>query len=76
MQDYAPLNSLPSPAIDLEIVKTRVSEVCSVLLAQNPREASGPSGLPNWLLRKYAVFLAGSIWDLLCCSFDDQKLPS
>lgn len=76
MQDYAPLDSLPSLAIDSEIVKpSAASEVCSVLLALNPRKASGPYGLPCWLLRKYAVFLAGPICDLLCCSFNEQKFP-
>lgn len=76
MQDYAPLDSLPSLAIDSEIVKpSAASEVCSVLLALNPRKASGPYGLPCWLLREYAVFLAGPICDLLCCSFNEQKFP-
>ena len=51
------------------------SEVCSVLLALNPRKASGPYGLPRWLLREYAVFLARPICDLLCCSFNEQKFP-
>ena len=64
------------PAIDSEIVQPSVSEVCSVLLAPNSRKAPGPDGLPSWLLKEYADFLAGPICDLLCCSFDEHRLPS
>lgn len=71
IQDYAPLDSLPSPAIDSEIVKPSIFEVCLVLLALNPRKASGPDWLPSWLLREYADFLARPICDLLCYSFDE-----
>ena len=36
----------------------------------------GPDGVPNWVLREYADFLADPVCSILNSSFAEQKLPS
>jgi len=42
----------------------------------NPAKAGGPDGIPNWILREYAEFLAYPISVILSASFKEQRLPS
>ena len=42
----------------------------------NPAKAGGPDGIPNWVLREYAEFLAYPISIILSASFKEQRLPS
>ena len=76
MQEYRPLESLPPFDPDSEVVVLSVPDVSSALLALNPRKASGPDGVPNWVLREYADFLADPVCSILNSSFAEQKLPS
>ena len=52
-----------------EVVYTRLSRL-------NPVKAGGPDGIPNWVLREYAEFLAYPISVILSAFFKEQRLPS
>ena len=41
----------------------------------NAAKAGGPDGIPNWILREYAEFLAYSVSIILNASFKEQQLP-
>ena len=69
MQEYYPLDTLPPFDPDTEVVNLSVSSVLSALLSLNPRKASGPDGLPNWVLKDYADFLADPVCSILNSSF-------
>ena len=51
-------------------------DVYKVLAALNPRKAPGPDGVPNWILREYAVVLAHPVSLFLNSSFNEQQLPT
>ena len=76
MQEYCPLEALPTFDPDSEIVNVSVSSVSSALLALNPRKASGPDGVPNWALKDYADVLADPVCSILNSLFAEQRLPS
>ena len=40
----------------------------------NPHKASGPDGIPNWLMRGYAEILAPPVSSVLNSSFAEQRL--
>ena len=40
----------------------------------NPVKASGPDGIPNWLLKEHSEFLANPITTMLNASFKEQRL--
>ena len=75
MQDYSPLACFPPFSNNSEVLTISPSEVFKVLLELNPRKASGPDGINNWLLREYAGFLTSPVCDILNSSFAEQKLP-
>jgi len=50
-------------------------EVCNALLELNPRKASGPDGINNWLRQDYADFLTSPVCGILNASFSEHKLP-
>ena len=76
MQDYQPLQS-PVP-YDEQYVSPILSEldICLALKKLNPRKASGPDGLPNWLLKEFAEVLAEPVCTILNSTFREQKFPS
>ena len=41
----------------------------------NAAKAGGPEGIPNWILREYAEFLACPVSIILNASFKEQQLP-
>ena len=41
----------------------------------NPKKAVGPDGIPPWLLMENADLLAGSVTDILNCSYRECCLP-
>ena len=49
--------------------------VLSALKKLNPHKASGPDGIPNWLMRGYAEILAPPVSSVLSSSFVEQRLP-
>ena len=76
MQIYQPLDCLPPIDENSEVLKLDAYSVYSALLTLNPRKASGPDEVPNWLLKDYADFLANPVCDILNSSFDEQALPA
>jgi hypothetical protein len=51
-------------------------EVYNIFHNLNPWKASGPDGIPNWLLRDYAELLTLSVCFVLNCSYQEMKLPT
>ena len=45
------------------------------LVSINPRKASGPDGIPAWLLKENADLLSDTISDIINSSFDERRLP-
>ena len=41
----------------------------------NPAKASGPDGIPAWLLKENADLLAQVLTDILNCSYSEARLP-
>ena len=76
MQEYRLLDELPPFDDNSEVPPLSVSSVYSALLVPNPRKASGPDGVPNWLLREYADFVAGPVAAILNSSFAEHRLPA
>ena len=74
MQEYQSLDSLPPVDNDSEVLTLDESSVYSALVRLNPRKASGPDGVPNWLLKDYAEFLANPVCVILNSSFAEQSL--
>ena len=75
MQEYQSLDSLPPVDNDSEVLTLDESSDYSALVRLNPRKASGPDGVPNWLLKDYAEFLANPVCVILNSSFAEQSLP-
>jgi hypothetical protein len=50
--------------------------VYNKLKSLNPKKASGPDGISNWVLKEYAELLANPISDMLNASYNEEKLPS
>ena len=46
-----------------------------MLASLNPRKASGPDGVSNWVLNEYAEILAQPVCSILNSSFNEQQLP-
>ena len=51
-------------------------EVYNILRNLNPRKASGPDGIPNWLLRDHAELLTVPVCSILNSSYQEMKLPT
>ena len=49
MKAYQPLDSLPPFEADAVVPELTESNVYSALRDLNPRKASGPDSVPNWL---------------------------
>ena len=45
------------------------------LVSINPRKASGPDGIPAWLLKENADLLSDTISDIINSSFAERRLP-
>ena len=50
-------------------------DVLTAIRKLNPRKAAGPDGIPSWVFREYADFIAQSVTSILNCSFAEQQLP-
>ena len=63
-----PFESIPDlPQISVEAV--------SSILKKLPHKAPGPDGIPNWILKEYALILSDPICHIIRCSLADQCLP-
>ena len=45
------------------------------LASINPKKASGPDGIPAWLLKENADLLSDTVTDIINCSFAESRLP-
>ena len=61
---------------DVEFLEVSTYRVYNSLLHLNKYKASGPDGLPNWLLKEFAELLVDPVTDILNASFREQKLPN
>ena len=78
MQDFTPLSEDFYPAEEAPASPAFVVSSDAVYLklaALNSRKASGPDGVPSWLLKENADLLAPTITDILNSSFAECRLP-
>ena len=77
LEEYRSSPLTPLPLEDcpkfLEVTEERTYKLLSRL---NPAKATGPDGLPNWLLREFASLVAFPVKTILNASFSEQRLPS
>ena len=80
MREYEPLSSNPFNngefGPDLETFELTELDTYNLLRRINPRKASGPDGIPNWLCKTYAEILAKPVCNIINSSFDEHRLPS
>ena len=74
MKIYQPLASLPYDPNN-SVLQLDELDVYKVLASLNPRKASGPDGVSNWVLNEYAEILAQPVCSILNSSFNEQQLP-
>ena len=70
------LNNLDQPTAQSTFELATEMVVYNILSKLNPRKASGPDCLPNWLPKSYTEILARPICSILNDSLPHQKLPS
>ena len=78
MQDFTPLSEDFYPAEEAPASTAFVVSSDAVYLklaALNSRKASGPDGVPTWLLKENADLLAPTITDIINSSFAECRLP-
>ena len=76
MEPYRPLHAISTNEDDSAALSITEPAVLSALTKLNLREAAGPDGIGNWLLRKYAEILVQPITSILNASFREQRLPT
>ena len=76
MNSFTPLDPGISVAAQYTDTPT-VADFCVLkkLIALNPAKASGPDGVPAWLLKENADLLAPVVTDILNCSYLEARLP-
>ncbi|XP_028512507.1 uncharacterized protein LOC110231214 [Exaiptasia diaphana] len=62
------LEDSPRPVSELSVIEK--------LSSLNPNKASGPDGIPAWVLRDNADILAAPVTDILNTSFRERRVPS
>ena len=61
--------------LQTSVLQLNELDVYKVLASLNPRKASGPDGVSNWVLNEYAEILAQPVCSTLNSSFNEQQLP-
>jgi len=78
LQHYEPISEFTG-TVALEenpvFLELSAHQVYNNLQHLNKFKAWGPDGLPNWVLKEYAVLLAQPVSDILNASYKEQKLP-
>ena len=75
MQTYQSID--PPPPFESIPDLSQVSvEAVSSILKKLPHKVPGPDGIPNWILKEYALILSDPICHIIHCSLVDQYLPS
>ena len=75
MQTYQSIDPPPPFESNTELPQISIEAVSSVL-RNLPHKAPGPDGIPNWILKEYAMILSDPICHVINCSFANQSLPS
>ena len=79
MQDFTPLSAETfQPPQDYSTAQPSAVTAHAVYLqvaSINPRKASGPDGIPAWLLKENEDLLSGTVTDIINCSFAESRLP-
>ena len=78
MQNFIPFSEDFSTAEEAPASQAFVVSSDAVYLklaALKSRKASGPDGVPSWLLKESADLLAPTITDILNSSFAERRLP-
>ena len=79
MQDFTPLSAetfqLPQDTSTPHPFPVAVHAVYLQLASINPQKASGPGGIPAWLLKENADLLSDTVTDIINCSFGENRLP-
>ena len=78
LEEYCLSNEIPKLPLEDQSPKYLVVteyDVYKRLSHLNAAKAGGPDGIPNWILREYAEFLAYPVSIILNASFKEQQLP-
>ena len=79
MQDFTPLSAesfqLSQDHSTEQPFVVSTHAVYLQLVSINPRKASGPDGIPAWLLKENADLLSDTISDIINSSFAERRLP-
>ena len=75
MQTYQSIDP-PPPFESIPDLSQISVEAVSSILKKLPHKAPGPDGIPNWILKEYALILSDPICHIIRCSLTDQCLPS
>ena len=65
--EHLPLEDTPK---FLEVTEERVQQTLGKL---NPRKASGPDNLPNWIFKEYSYLLAFPVMKIINVSYHEQQ---
>ena len=73
MQTYQSIDP-PPPFESIPDLSQISVEAVSSILKKLPHKAPGPDGIPNWILKEYALILSDPICTchIICCSLADQ----
>ena len=76
MASFSRLECIPPNSEDVAPLIVCEPAIQSALSKLNCRKATGPDGIPSWILKEYADILAPSISTILNSSFVKQRCPS
>jgi len=76
MKPFQKMQPLPPSDDDTTPLILTEDVVLSTLAKLSPKKASGPDGIPTWVLKEYADILADPITAILNSSFSEQRCPS
>ena len=75
MKSFSSLDATPPFEANSAVVTISEVDVLTAIRKLNPRKAAGPDGIPSWVFREYADFIAQPVTSILNCSFAEQQLP-
>ena len=75
MKAFTPLEVIPTFDANSDVLILSENDVSVALGKLNPRKASGPDDVSNWVLREYGNIFSRSITSVLNSSFAEQQLP-
>ena len=76
MKSFSPLDAIPPFEANSAVVTISEVDVLTAIRKLNPRKAAGPDGIPSWVFREYADFIAQPVTSILNCSFASPILEA